>query len=320
MKKTLLALGVFCLTNSTFAQTTVNFDELILPFADTAWLGIDQSGGFTSGGVFFKNTYNTQYNYWTEFVYSNAIDVTTPGSSNGHSAYAGGGANGSSNYAVNNGGNIDFGSEKVVTSIDITNNTYAALSMLNGDAFAKQFGSFNNAQGNPDGTNGEDWFRLNIIGRDKDNIPTGTVVFYLADYRFPNSSSDYIINTWETVDLTPLGNIRYLNFVLESSDQGTWGMNTPSYFALDNLVYDNVAGINENILANVEIYPNPTNGLTTVVAEKGSIRILSITGNTVLETESNGKTTIDLTTQPAGIYFVETSNSKGVNRTRIVKK
>jgi hypothetical protein len=58
------------------------------------------------------------------------------------------------------------------------------------------------------------------------------VDFYLADYR---SDEDYIINAWTWVDLTGLGAVYGLEFSLSSSDNSDYGMNTPAYFAMDNL-------------------------------------------------------------------------------------
>jgi hypothetical protein len=46
---------------------------------------------------------------------------------------------------------------------------------------------------------------------------------------------DYIVSQWTTVDLLALGNASRLTFNLDSSDNGPFGMNTPAYFALDNL-------------------------------------------------------------------------------------
>ena len=110
----------------------------------------------------------------------------------------------------------------------ITNTTYAALSMLNGDSFAKKFGG---ASGND-----PDWFLLTITGKNASGGTTGTVDFYLADYQFENNANDYIVDDWTFVDLTALGDIvKSLEFALSSSDVGQWGMNTPASFAMDSL-------------------------------------------------------------------------------------
>ena len=61
------------------------------------------------------------------------------------------------------------------------------------------------------------------------------VDFYLADYRYADSSQDYIISAWEYIDLSSLGSVDELSFSLSSSDNGSFGMNTPNYFAIDNI-------------------------------------------------------------------------------------
>ena len=65
---------------------------------------------------------------------------------------------------------------------------------------------------------------------------TGEVEFYLADYRFADNGEDYIVDTWEYIDLSSLGAVKSLEFGLSSSDVGDFGMNTPAYFALDTVV------------------------------------------------------------------------------------
>lgn len=320
MKKMLLAVGVFCLQN-TFAQTLVDFEDLTVPGVDTAWLGSTGEGGFTSHGAYFNNSYtSTQWgDYWTGFVYSNSTDVTTAGFTNDYSAFTGIGANSSANYAVFYGGTIDLGQNRVVNSIQLTNTTYAALSMLNGDSFAKQFGSPNGANGNPDGTNGEDWFRVLIIGSDDQQNVTDTVIFYLADYRFAQNNDDYILNTWETVDLSALGNIRYLNFELESSDVGQFGMNTPGYFALDNLNYGTLGVANHKEI-NWSVYPNPATHEINVKAEAGLVTIYAMDGTVISSTEMAEFTTISIANLSAGSYVVELKTTQGITRQPLIKQ
>ena len=66
---------------------------------------------------------------------------------------------------------------------------------------------------------------------------TGSIDFYLADFRSVDNGDDFIRGDWSSVDLTPLGNnVTKLRFELSSSDNGMFGMNTPAYFAVDNLV------------------------------------------------------------------------------------
>ncbi len=60
------------------------------------------------------------------------------------------------------------------------------------------------------------------------------VDFYLANFLGSNS---YIINTWQTLDLSYLAGAESLQFGLSSADNDpTYDMNTPAYFAIDNLM------------------------------------------------------------------------------------
>ncbi|ASS49175.1 MAG: hypothetical protein A3D31_04395 [Candidatus Fluviicola riflensis] len=318
MKKTLLSLAILAASGA-FAQTTVTFDDLTLD-TNSYWSGSDGSGSFVANGITFPNEYDMQWSYWSGgFIYSNSTDITTAGYTNDFSAYTGIGADGSANYGVNYGGNLDFVTPRVLSSIDITNTTYAALSMLNGDSFGKQFGSPNNAAGNPDGTNGEDFFRLLITGYDVNNDSIGTVTFYLADYRFADSTQDYILDTWETVDLSSLGEVRYLDFELESSDTNALGILTPGYFALDNLIYDDVAGVEENPALAFTLYPNPANGQFTVKGTAGTITVRQANGTTIHTAITNGFSTIDCASWAAGAYLVEVTNENGVSRNTFMK-
>lgn len=229
------------------------FDDLTLG-TESYWYGTDdtydngegQYNTFQSDGATFNN-YHTHYysdyfasemHSWESWAYSNLSDITTVGSSNEFTAMGSGvtgqnGTEGSANYSVAYSGyysvpTATFDSPVQVSGAYFTNNAYAYGSMLNGDAYAKMFG----------GQTGDDndWFLLTITGKDVTGEVTDTVEFYLADFTFGDNGQDYIINDWTFVDLTSLGsNVQSLEFSLTSSDTGTYGMNTPAYFAMDNL-------------------------------------------------------------------------------------
>ncbi len=112
-------------------------------------------------------------------------------------------------------------------SLMVTNTTYAALSMRDGDSFAKKFGG---ADGND-----PDFLLLTITGKNSAGAAIGTVEFYLADYRFADNSLDYIVDDWIQVDLSPIAHARSLEFAVSSSDVGPFGINTPAFFAVDEI-------------------------------------------------------------------------------------
>lgn len=221
-------LAIGCVAHGAIA----NFDDLPLA-PESYWNGSDGSGGFVSGAAHFNNYYDTTYGSWEGFAYSNITDTAAEGWGAQYNAITGAGEGDSANYGVGYVGwsgppTITLGSPRQVDGMYVTNTSYAYYSLLNGDSFAKPFGG----QTGDD----EDWFMLTITGKDADGAETGSVDFYLADYRFADNGLDYIVDTWNFIDLTWLGAVKSLEFGLNSSDIGSWGMNTPASFALDSVV------------------------------------------------------------------------------------
>lgn len=248
--------------SQTALPMVVTFDDLSLG-SESYWNGSDLSGelhvlpdpwfpgstmdvyygGFQSAGVYFPNTYNATYWSWDGWAYSNCtdnqaggIDPNTYQIIGEYSAMSGGGYE-SANYGVAFVGftappTASFSADVFVAGAYFTNTAYAYFDMLSGSQFSKKFG----------GASGDDpdWFKLTITGLDAAGAPTGSVDFYLADYRFADNNLDYIVSDWQWVDLSSLGAVRSLAFTLSSSDTGSWGMNTPAYFAMDHLSYSPV--------------------------------------------------------------------------------
>lgn len=210
-----------------------DFENLNLE-EESFWNGSDGTGSFSSGLARFHNDFNPDYYSWSGWAYSNISDTITAGYMNQYSAITGGGFDG--DVSAGNFGTsslygpsvIDFTLEKAhaLEGFFVTNSTYAALSMRQGDWAAKKFGGIDGAD--------PDYFKLLIWGL-KAGASTDTLDFYLADFRDDDPEKDYIIETWQWVDLSSLGKVDSLMFGLESSDVGDWGMNTPAYFCLDDL-------------------------------------------------------------------------------------
>lgn len=225
-------IGIFATAGTGGAAIVTDLEDLTLA-PESYWNGSDSSGGFISGSAWFNNNYDSTYGSWDGFSYSNITDTTSSGWTAQYNAITGAGQNGSANYGISYVGwaeppTIILDTAGVVGGLYVTNNNYAYYSMLNGDAYAKKFGG--------DSGDDEDWFLLTITGKDVGGVVSGTTDFYLADYRFANNSQDYIVNTWEYVDLSSLGAVKSLELSLSSSDVGSFGMNTPAYFALDTVV------------------------------------------------------------------------------------
>ena len=314
-------------TTSSFAQTTANLENLTLS-PNTYWNGatanptVSTSGTFTSGNAIFPNSYNGSFGgYWESgWSYSNMKDSTTAGSANQYSTRAAVGYSNSANYAVAQGGALlkfnSLAKGKQMAGFYVTNNTYAAISMKNGDSFAKKFG----------GTTGTDpdWFKLKIQKYLGGTLQPDSVVFYLADYRFANNAQDYIVKNWQYVNLTSLGNVDSLIFKLSSSDNSGGYMNTPNYFCLDNFTTLNAitADINNmSALKNtVTIYPNPTSDVVTISATSPFTHseILNQLGEVVISSTQNS---INVNELASGIYFIKIySNNQLLSLHKFIKE
>lgn len=238
-KLSALTLLGLTLVNPVRAAVVSDFENLALA-PNSYWAGAtDPSvplyapnpGGFNSGLATFSNQMTDWdgFTSWSGWAYSNMTDSVTPGYENQYSVYTGqaqGGNNFGLAYVTGDAAQIDFSGMVRADGFYLANTTYAVLSMLNGDSFAKKFG----------GTSGNDvdWLKLTVTGLNG-GAASGSIDFYLADYRFGDNSLDYIVDTWEWLDLSPLGEIDAMQFAMSSSDSGLFGMNTPGYFAMDNL-------------------------------------------------------------------------------------
>ena len=318
------------MTASAFSQTADMESFIILP--DSALFGAEQvtdgDTTYTQDFWSFENNWNASWSSFAGFAFSNITDNTTPGYGNQFSAIPGSGNGSSSNYAIcyisgfNN--NRIFYDDLIgpdMMGAYVTNTTYAYYSMLNGDSFAKKFGEDTSATGVIDGTNGEDWFLLTVYALGGDSLHNGdSVNFYLADYRFSDDALDYIIDEWTFLDLTSVHSGFGFDFALSSSDTtGGFGMNTPAYFALDDLDFM-FSGLTKNDAVKLSVYPNPTAGDVFVKTEPGTnLQVLDMLGRIVYSGISDSHlTTITLDECPSGLYVVTAERNGLASSQRLV--
>ena len=314
------------------AQTPfhVTFEDQGL-IADTAFNDAGAIGGynnFNSGSVVFPNYYSGgPFAFWNGFGVSSMMDVTTQSYTNDLSAITGVGHN-SQSYGVfypssDTVYRMQFaGNASTLDSMYITNTTYAYLEMLNG-GYGKVFGSINGADGNPDGTNGNDFFILTIYGHDQNNVKTDSMDVDLADFTFAVNTQDYVLNTWKKITFTGFDNIAYLTFGFESSDNHpVYGINTPTYFAVDD-IYGKTGSANlaNNAKNEFSVYPNPVNDMLYIKQGSGAVNIYNLNGVLVETVVHNLNSTIDLSSYTSGVYVIELIDFNGfTSRTKISKQ
>lgn len=223
MKKNLLLCAAMLLCcSTTFAQVTVDFEDIELQ-SNSFNNGSTLNGGdFVSHGFVFASDYHSDGNYWDGFSISTMTSTEYKALSDQYNSCVGSGAASSKTYAVyyhstwaSKSLSITQAEHRYFTpqSVAITNAAYAFTSMLNGDSYAKKFTE-------------NDWFKFHIIGM-KDGQITDTVSVDLA-------GEGWIIFTWKVIDLSALGEVDTILFDMTSSDVSQWGINTPAYCCLDN--------------------------------------------------------------------------------------
>lgn len=324
----LLLIALFMQTNynKINAQTVTDFENLVLP-VDSFWNGSDSSGGFSCGNAWFSNKFTDWgggYTSWSGFSYSNKRDTITESYLNENSAITGKGYNGSSNYAVCYVSGFDalprirlngIAKGDTVSGFYITNSTYSFYSMKNGNAVAKEFGGVSG--------NDNDWFALSVFGY-KNGIKTNdSVLFYLADYRFADTTQDYIVKDWRWLNLVSLGQVDSLEFKLFSTDTGIYGINNPTYFCMDNLItnHNSFLTINEISSESFTIYPNPSENFIIInnFVEGMKIKVFDIQGQLISNIYPKNAT-INISQFKSGIYMMEISARNRVFYSKFVKK
>ena len=181
--------------------------------------------GFYSGSYYFNTDAWPSYNYWYGYSFSNETATTYASLVDQWHSAVGEGHNGSSNFVVAfpEGQFVEITNSEdgdVLRGVYVSNNAYAYNGMANGDGFATAF-----TQGS--------WFKLTAVGFNG-NEQTGTVSKYLADYQSQNALDHYILDTWQWMDLRPLGKVTKVRFTLDGSDKGDYGLNTAAYFVMDD--------------------------------------------------------------------------------------
>ena len=129
------------------------------------------------------------------------------------------------------------------------------------------------------------------------------------------------------------------SFTLTGLDSVVYNNQTYYQTTLDTVIYTNVSGcdsieyldiiinhtgISENILKDVEIYPNPTSDIITIkginsLTDVSYIHLLDNKGALLRKIGIN-ETQVDLSSFSTGIYFIEIKHQLGSGRIKVIKQ
>ena len=230
MKKSILFVAALAMTFAACQpnydvedKTVATFEEAaISPAAPQSYLAFttDTTALLASGNYELSQTVAYGGTYVTGAVVTNITDTTFKDYTDAYKSIAGG-AKGGKHYVVwyedgLSGNAIKLKTPAVVPGMYVCNNVYAYNSITKGDAIA----------GDPFGD--DDWFMLSIGGMLDGKMVNTQVDFYLA-------KGKNVVTDWTYVDLSQLGKVDAIFFTLSGSKTGDWGLNTPTYFCIDNL-------------------------------------------------------------------------------------
>ncbi|MBO4333969.1 MAG: DUF4465 domain-containing protein [Paludibacteraceae bacterium] len=220
-------------------QTTIDFEDLEVDskgywIGDTTgiasegqWGATDYKGSFSTKTTTFENTLSvSSYGQsWMGFGYSTLADSTVDGVyTNEMYVYGKSGANGSKTFAVAFSDNATITFDKAVNlkNVKVNNSTYTYKVIRDGNAYTD--GPFKKGS----------WFSVTFTGFDANGKKAGETTYYLADYR---NGKSFICKDWTQVDLSGLKGVKKVVLTFDGSDKGDYGLNTPTYVCLDNLVF-----------------------------------------------------------------------------------
>lgn len=278
---------------TTGAQVVATFESLSLK-NESSFSGIyelEDEEDFSRESTFVNGTYSfyqgtmPDYDTWWGIGYANHTGTSYATLADQFNNCVGAGADGSSYYAVayymeymgpGYEPSVTITNKEegdIVAGMYVTNTAYAALSMEKGDDYAKKFGY-------------GDWLKLTATGYNANGTTTVSTDFYLADFRSDNADERYIVKDWRYMDLSVLGKVKKIVFTMSSSDSGSWGMNTPAYFAFDNFGASRPASLEVNDeIASIQCEGSLDAATLTSLVEKSSLSfaMLDLSTNTLAE-------------------------------------
>ncbi len=196
----------------------------------TYWNGEDGSGMLQDGVFVYSNNYNAEWGSWDGFALSCSTSTSfksdnyltdqynscsiSPNSKVFLVGYYSAYSNGEPTIYTTVSKTDQTRRPFYPIQVDVTNAAYTYNSIMNGDAYAKKFGL-------------SDYLYLYVTGY-KDGKETNKI-------KLPLAEQGNVLSAWAHADLRSLGFVDEIRFSMDSSDKGDYGINTPTYFCLDNL-------------------------------------------------------------------------------------
>ena len=153
--------------------------------------------------------------------------------------------------------------------------------------------------------------QFKVVDQSGEVLPETEVT--LAGATLPTNTFGYA--TWRDVDEAEYAySVSYKGQVVETGTVNVW----------EDMVKEivwNTSGIGLTETETVGFYPNPaTSQITINGVTEGTVKILNMTGQTVLEQAISNGNSVSVKELPVGVYFVKIKSSKGEVIQRLIKK
>jgi hypothetical protein len=161
-----------------------------------------RDGKFWGGGAAISNYIDADLENHATYEYQLSVPVS----------------NGSDNFVVVNfPASISFsdGVARTIQSFDVSPTTYGLGVITYGNMYATPLT--------------EEGYLTVIVTGYKNDVAVGTVSFDLA-------RDGELLKSWKKIDLSSLGNVTSISFSFDGSDKSGGYINSPLYFAFDNVV------------------------------------------------------------------------------------
>ena len=210
------------------------FDDLALE-PETAWYGKRESEGhdhrsftYYSGSYSFPCEYAPSILTWGGVAYSNQTKTTFnslfPDQFN---SVVGHGVNGSKNYAVA----YAYGQHKVEVRATHAGPAVIPGTFVTNTAWVKEVTQKGTGMGDEPHTPFHKGDYLLLIAS---NNKGQSIEFPLVDYRSSNDAEHYVIDSWQWLDLSALGETESVIFSMKGTRIANGGTTIPAYFCLDD--------------------------------------------------------------------------------------
>ena len=157
-----------------------------------------------------------------------------------------------------------------------------------------------------------------ITGATKSDHATRTCTWDGTDFEGANAADGTYYVWMELTDKNSTGNFSSFSFTKGEEQESLTPLNQPSFSSIEIDWLPSTIGFSDHLLSrDFHVFPNPTPGLFKVSGENiEEVEVRNTNGSLIY----TGKTDVDISMHPDGVYFVNVKTQKGSVTKKIVKQ